>query len=72
MLLDYSANIFNAAVIVAANKAHLYAMGGNHWPDLLSYRFVIVLREIFLLQAAISLLSAITDTHFDIRPYRSV
>lgn len=24
MLLDYSANIFNATVIVAANKAHLY------------------------------------------------
>lgn len=24
MLLDCSANIFNAAVIVAANKAHLY------------------------------------------------
>lgn len=24
MLLDYSANIFNAAAIVAAKKAHLY------------------------------------------------
>lgn len=71
MLLDYSANIFNAAAIVAANKAHLYV----RWVaiiDLTSYVIDLFKFKGHFPAAGRHLAALSHHTHFDIRPYISV